>query len=252
MSIWKATRDEHTTEKQKSNTERKTAPHLIIVPYLLFEPQKYAETIKGADKIAIILRKPDKRALSLWRSNLQNGLEWLDLERAIAYEQKRFYKLGESQPIRWRYMYFRGGLYSKKIEELKSLLGEKCFNKKVKFFLFENAFSDNRELQEFLKLENKKIPHLNRSYIPASPRLQFLTSRLGEIAKQEIKNHIVKRSITLMLEFLKKTNINLQRLLKINSMEHDKNTQAVLDFLEYAYREELEKLQDQIFKTKIW
>lgn len=227
--------------------KKKKKGNIKILPYLMFDPRAYKEFVNSAEKIAIILRKPAERAFSLWKSNVQNGLEWLNFENAVAMEQKRFYNL-RNEERRWRYLYFRGGLYSKIIERFQKSIGKENI-RKTKFFLFEDILSDS-DFFDFIGIERGKIPHLNKSFIPANAKIQFVLGSLREIFEEkEIKG---KNMIKSFIKILMELNIAFQKVIRINDTDRNKDTISVVEFLKYAYLEDMEKISKNLPEIRKW
>ncbi|MCS7213635.1 MAG: hypothetical protein NZ927_05390 [Candidatus Calescibacterium sp.] len=244
-SLYKMIKNNREKRKEKKKEEIK------IVPYLIFEPEKYSDYIRNSKRIAVILRKPDERAFSMWKKNLQDGIEWLDFERAIAYEQKRFYNLKEKQ-ISWRYLYFRGGIYSEWLNKTKSVMGAKYFEQKVRIFPFEYIKNGEEKFLDFIGLSGVKMIHENKSILPAFPKFQFLITRIQQIAEEKIENELYRILITKMVLQIKNINIWIQNKFKINKLETDISTKATIDFIRYAYKDEIERLRYDHPSLSIW
>ncbi|MEM4228038.1 MAG: hypothetical protein QW793_07680, partial [Candidatus Caldarchaeum sp.] len=219
----------------------------------LFEPEKHIHQLENAEKVLIILRNPTDRAFSLWKSNLQNGLEWLDFENAIAKEQIRFYNLAKKQ-IKWRYLYFRGGLYSKKIKNLKDLIGSDEFSK-VQIIPFDQIMSE-KILKKALDIEGATsdvIPQLNKSKIPANSKIQFTVRRIFEIFSEEkIRNTGIKNLLQILCKIVMDLNIKVQDITNLNRIDKLPDTKGVYDFLKHAYKEDIEILSEDFPQFQIW
>lgn len=244
LSICKYLEKYHKVDKEK----------ITILPYLLFEPEKHIHQLENAEKVLIILRNPTDRAFSLWKSNLQNGLEWLDFENAIAREQIRFHKLAHKQ-IKWRYLYFRGGLYSKKIKNLRDLIGNDEFSNKVQIIPFDQIMSE-KILKKALDIEGATsdvIPQLNKSKIPANSKIQFTVRRIFEIFSEEkIRNTGIKNLLQILCKIVMDLNIKVQDITNLNRIDKLPDTKGVYDFLKHAYKEDIEILSEDFPQFQIW
>lgn len=228
---------------------------IFILPYLMFEPQNYIDYIKSSNKIFIILRNPADRAFSLWKSNLQNGLEWLDFENAIAKEQIRFYNLANKQ-IKWRYLYFRGGIYSQKIKNLRTLIGDDEFSNKLKILPFDEIMSGNilKAILNIERLPSKIIPQLNKSKIPMNPKIQFTARRVFEIFSEgKTKDIRIKNLVNAAVcKIIMNLNIRVQEITNMNKLDKSADTKGVYDFLKCAYKEEIRLLSGNLPQFQTW
>ncbi len=206
---------------------------IIFSPYLLYEWENVKDLLRVAKdlRLVVILRKPDERAFSLWKSNLMYGLEFKsDFEEALQIENKRFYssKFKDATGVNfWRYIYFRGGLYSFFLEKLEGP------HRDVKVLTYEGIFSKGgiRNIFDFLGISadvnRLKVPHLGKSLVPAVPQIQFVLRRIGD-------------GVFPALPMYKKLSAFLMKLNLISG--RTRIYHWCVDFLKEAYRFEIEKL----------
>lgn len=225
-----------------------------ISKFHISDLKSWQEKIKDS-KFILLLRNPAEHSFELWKYMLCEGFEWIDdFEIALQREQSRFFG---SEHIRlygeiWDYFYWHSGLYYEKIKVLIEAMGKEKFSKntallildeiqssdglfyKIKEFLGEE-FEISRELKK-IKLSDVKI---SIKKIPMNSKMQYIM----RVAVEEAK-----------IKFNVKTNF-LKPFMKLNIFAgKEMKTHWCVDFLKESFKEDVEKLSEEIKKDliKIW
>lgn len=222
------TKDFEEYKKLFSNVKNETVIGEASVSYLFYPkvPSLIKEKISDA-KFVVVLRDPAERALSHYYMDKKFRYVKIPFEDVL-------YKRSNDPVSKLYYQqYIELGFYTNQVKRYLDTFGEK----RVKIFLFDDLKKDIKkviiELYDFLKIEKKFIPDLNKKHNPfASPKnrlIGFIYSNrnLRQIARAITPDKQID-SIKSVLFTYRKTN---------------KTNEETLKYLREMYKPDIKKLE---------